>query len=74
MSSTVKVGATWVSPVQKDTHREVKGGTEIHCYLKEQSEFSGEPVIILGNTSIEGRTWRRNTQNSTLGREPRYTL
>ena len=44
MSSTVKVGATSSFTVQKDTeviHREVKGGTKINCYLKEnQSEFS----------------------------------
>ena len=35
--------------MQKDTeviHREVKGGTEINCYLKEnQSEFSGTETL-----------------------------
>ena len=45
MSSTVKVGATRVFTVQKDTeviHREVKKGrTKINCYMKEnQSEFA----------------------------------
>ena len=43
--------------VPKDTEvipREVKGRTKINCYLKEnQSEFSGESVRILGNTSTE---------------------
>ena len=57
-SHAVKVRATRVPPVQEDTeviHREVKGGTEINCYLKEnQSEFTGGPVRILGNTSTEG--------------------
>ena len=43
--------------VQKDTeviHKEVGGGTEINCFLKEyQSEFSGEPVRILGNKNAQ---------------------
>ena len=44
MSSTVKVGSDLSLTVQEDTeviHREVEGGTKIHCYLKEnQSEVS----------------------------------
>ena len=47
----------FIVTVHKDTEvidREVKGGTKI-CHLKEnQSEFSGEPAGILGNTSTEG--------------------
>ena len=61
----------------KDTeviHREVKGGTEINGYLKEnQSEFPGEPVRILGNTSTEG-FGEENTQNSMQEGESRCTL
>ena len=39
----------------KVIHKEVKGGPKINCNLKEyQSEFSGEPVRFLGNTSTEG--------------------
>ena len=44
--------------MQKDTEvipREIKGRTKNKRHLKEnQSEFSGEPVRILGNTSTEG--------------------
>ena len=59
--------------VHEDTeviHREVRGGTKINCYLKEnQSEFSGEPVRILGNTSTEGfgeETLRTHTKGAAL--------
>ena len=48
--------------MQLDTeviHREVKGGTKNNCDLKEH---------------VDGRKWRRNTQNSLHEGEPRNTL